>query len=275
MRPAFRQYGGGYSRGYNTMLPPGIKYLLIANGLVFLFQFTWEPFLSSFFGLQPAKVLTRGYVWQLGTYMFLHGGFFHIFFNMFVLWMFGRNLEDVWGTRAFLKYYFITGIGAGLITTLTPFNYHNLIIGASGAVLAVMFAYARTWPNNQIYLYFLFPIPAKYFVGFLILLDLISLGQPRSDNVAHITHLGGVLIGWLYLLKVDGRLFSFSLAERWRKRKNRKLRTKLTKKRENDMDFMAEVDRILDRINEVGYDGLSNREKEILSKASAKLSEPD
>ncbi len=267
---------GGFSRGYNPMLPPGIKILLIANGIVFLFQMAWGPSLASIFGLRPADVLTRGFIWQLGSYMFLHGGLFHILFNMFVLWMFGRSLEDIWGTRAFLKYFFVTGIGAGIITTITPFNFHNIVIGASGAVLAILFAYARTWPNNLIYIYFLFPVPAKYFVGFLILIDLLALGQPQAGNVAHVTHLGGVLVGWLYLRRAEGRrLFSFSFSARWRKRRQEKLKTRLTRKRQADMNFMTEVDRILDRINEVGYDGLTSKEKEILNKASARLSEPD
>lgn len=267
---------GNSRRSYNPMLPQGIKILLIANGVVFLFQMVWGASLTSLFGLRPVDIWTRGFIWQLGTYMFLHGGFFHILFNLFVLWMFGRSLEDIWGTRAFLKYYFVTGIGAGIITTITPFNFNNVVIGASGAVLAVLLAYARTWPNNPIYIYFLFPVPAKYFVGFLIIVDLLAVaGQPQAGNVAHITHLGGVLVGWLYLLKRDGRLFSFSLSNLWQKRRQKKLRGRLTKKRQDSADFMAEVDRILDRINEVGYDGLTEKEKKILSKASAKLSETD
>lgn len=264
---------GALSRGYSSMLPPGIRALLLANGGIFILQMVTEPVLSTWLGLRPVDVLTRGFVWQLGTYMFLHGGLFHILFNMFALWMFGRNLEDVWGTRAFLKYYFVAGIGAGIITTITPFNFHNVVIGASGAVLAVLFAYARTWPNSPIYIYFLFPIPAKYFVGFLILVDLLALGQPHAGNVAHITHLGGVLVGWGYLRWTEGRWFS--LSDWWRERHHAALRGRLTKRRRNDQDFMAEVDRVLDRINEVGYDGLTNREKEILNKASAKLSETE
>ena len=261
----------GTSRGYNPMLPPGIKLLLLANGGMFVLQMVAGPMLSVWLGLRPSDVLTRGFVWQLGTYMFLHGGLFHILFNMLALWMFGRSLEDIWGTRTFLKYYFVAGIGAGIITTVTPFNFHNVVIGASGAVLAVLFAYARTWPNNPIYIYFLFPIPAKYFVGFLILIDLLALGQPHAGNVAHITHLGGVLVGWVYLRLAEGRLFSF--AEWWRKRRQGRIRNRLVTRRRQDTDFMAEVDRVLDRINEVGYDGLTSREKEILNKASARLSE--
>lgn len=256
------------------MLPPGIKILLLANGLVFLLQAIWGSHIVPVFGLHPVDVWTRGFVWQLATYMFLHGGLFHILFNLFALWMFGRSLENVWGTRAFIKYFLVTGIGAGIITTITPFNFNNVVIGASGAVLAVLFAYARTWPNNPIYIYFLFPVRAKYFVGFMILIDLLAVaGMPQAGNVAHITHLGGVLVGWLYLLRSEGRLFSFS--RWWKDRRLRKKKIKLVRKREQDMDFMAEVDHVLDRINEVGYDGLTEAEKEILNRASAKLSETD
>lgn len=273
MRDGFRTFGG-FNRGSSRIVPPGIKVLLIANGIVFLFQMVWGPGMASILGLRPVDVWTRGFIWQLGTYMFLHGGLFHILFNLFALWMFGRNLENVWGTRAFIKYFLITGIGAGVITTITPFNFHNVIIGASGAVLAVLFAYARTWPNNPIYIYFLFPVPAKYFVAFMILIDLLAVaGRPQAGNVAHITHLGGVLIGWLYLRKSEGRLFSWPTW--WKRRRQIKRKTHLTRKREQDMDFMVEVDRVLDRINEVGYDGLTDKEKEILSRASAKLSETD
>jgi membrane associated rhomboid family serine protease len=262
------------SPGVNQMLPPGIKALLIANGAVFLLQLVSGPSLTAILGLRPADIWTRGYIWQLGTYMFLHGGLFHILFNLFALWMFGRSLENVWGTRAFVKYFLVTGIGAGIITTITPFNFHNVIIGASGAVLAVLFAYARTWPNNPIYVYFLFPVPAKYFVAFLILIDLLAIaGRPQAGHVAHITHLGGVLVGWLYLLKSEGRLFSFST--RWIRRQQKKHRSSLLRKRQQDQDFMAEVDRVLDRINEVGYEGLTEKEKEVLNRASAKLSETD
>jgi membrane associated rhomboid family serine protease len=260
-----------FDRSHSPILPPGIKLLLLANGGIFVLQMAFGAFLSSVFGLRPVDVVTRGFVWQLGTYMFLHGGLFHILFNMFALWMFGRSLEDVWGTRAFLKYYFVTGIGAGIITTVTPFNFHNVVIGASGAVLALLFAYARTWPNNPIYVYFLFPIPAKYFVGFLILVDLLALGRPHAGDVAHITHVGGVLVGWFYLRVREGRWLSFS--DWWRRRRQARVRTRLMRKREEDQHFMVEVDRILDRINEVGCDGLTEREKETLNRASARLSE--
>lgn len=273
MRYGYRTFGG-MDHGSGGMLPPGIKALLLINGVVFLLQMAWGAQIASVFGLRPVDVWTRGFIWQIVTYMFLHGGLFHILFNLFALWMFGRSLENVWGTRAFLKYFLVTGIGAGIITTVTPFNFNNVIIGASGAVLAVLFAYARTWPNNPIYVYFLFPVPAKYFVAFMILIDLLAVaGMPQAGNVAHVTHLGGVLVGWLYLLQTEGRLFS--LPGWWSKQRRQRKKVKLTRKRERDMDFMAEVDRVLDRINEVGYDGLTEKEKEILNRASAKLSEPD
>ncbi len=272
MKYGFRTFGG-FDRGSSRMLPSGIKALLIANGVVFLFQMTWGPEMTSVLGLRAVDVWTRGFIWQLGTYMFLHGGFFHILFNLFVLWMFGRGLENVWGTRAFLKYFFVTGVGAGIITVIFQFGSTIPVIGASGAVMAVLFAYARTWPNNLIYIYLLFPVKVKYYVGFLIIMNLLFFVNQSGGGIAYITHLGGVLIGWLYLLKSEGRFFS--LTGLWNKRRQRRKKIRLTRKRNQDMDFMAEVDRVLDRINEVGYDGLTDKEKEILNRASAKLSEPD
>ncbi len=266
MQPGF---GGG-------LLPPGIKVILIVNALVFLLQMISGPGLINAFGLRASDVWTRGFIWQLGTYMWLHGGFFHILFNLFALWMFGRNLELSWGTRAFMKYYLVTGIGAGVITVLIPLNMNIPVIGASGAVLAVLFAYARTWPNNPIYIYFLFPVPAKYFVGFLIIVDLLAVaGRPGAGNVAHITHLGGVLIGFLYMLRNEGKL-KFPSPFGWlRNRRLRRKKKRARRKLERNADFMAEVDRVLDRINEVGYEGLTEKEKETLNKASAKLSETE
>lgn len=270
MTPGF---GGG-------LLPPGIKIILIINVAAFFCQYVFANFygqnLADPFGLRPADVLTRGYLWQLGTYMWLHGGFFHLLFNLFALWMFGRNLELSWGTRAFVKYYLVTGIGAGVITTIIPINMNTSVIGASGAVLAILFAYARTWPNNPIYIYFLFPVPAKYFVGFLIFMDLVFVaGRPGMDNVAHITHLGGVLVGFLYMLRTERKIRIPSPFGWMRNIGSRRKRVKADRKLKRNADFMAEVDRVLDRINEVGYEGLTEKEKQTLNKASAKLSETE
>ena len=123
-------------------------------------------------GLQPQAVVEHGRVWQLGTYMFLHGGVFHLLFNMLALWMFGTELERIWGTRYFLKFYFVTGIGAAVLTVLfvaaavrlAGSSTSRCIIGASGAIYGLLLAYALYFPDRPIYMYFVFPIPAKYFV---------------------------------------------------------------------------------------------------------------
>jgi membrane associated rhomboid family serine protease len=140
--------------------------------------------------------------------MFLHDpdSILHILFNMLALWMFGTELERVWGTRYFLKFYFVTGIGAGLLTvlfSLLPFSmsdslYHANVIGASGAVYGLLLAYAIYFPDRPILLYFLFPIPARYFVMIMgAIAFYASLGH--TSGVANATHVAGLLVGYLYL----------------------------------------------------------------------------
>src|SRR4030095_4270651 len=125
-----------------------------------------------YFGLMPAAIFQQLRVWQPFTYMFLHGTLGHILFNMLALWMFGTELERMWGTPAFLRYYTVTGVAAGLCTILvsafpsatTARLFYSVTIGASGAIYGLLLAYGLTFPNRPIYIYFLFPIPAKYFV---------------------------------------------------------------------------------------------------------------
>jgi membrane associated rhomboid family serine protease len=182
-----------------------LKALIAINVAMFVVQLI-EPGLTRAFGLRPADVIERFRVWQLATYMFLHGGVFHLLFNMLALWMFGTELERMWGTRYFLKYYLVTGIGAGALTVLVslPSNevsaalYPAVIIGASGAIYGLLLAFALYFPDRPIYLYMVFPIPAKYFVMIIGALAFYSsLGQ--SSGVASATHLGGLLVGYLYL----------------------------------------------------------------------------
>jgi membrane associated rhomboid family serine protease len=148
-----------------------MKVLIGANVAIFFAQLAIRA-LTDIFGLAPSLVISRLWIWQLATYMFLHGGLFHILFNMLALWMFGSELERIWGTRNFLKFYFVTGIGAGILTvvfSLLPFAasrqlYASNVIGASGAIYGLLLAYALYFPDRPIYMYLLFPIPAKYFV---------------------------------------------------------------------------------------------------------------
>jgi membrane associated rhomboid family serine protease len=183
-----------------------LKILIGANVAMFLAQQVLPNELILLFGLWPVRVVRWLWVWQLGTYMFLHGGLLHILFNMLALWMFGAELERKWGTQFFLRFYFVTGIGAALLTvlfSLLPMGfarqlYTSPIIGASGAIYGLLLAYALYYPNRPIYMYFVFPIPAKIFV---LIMGAIAFYASLSDaaGVANITHLGGLLVGYLYL----------------------------------------------------------------------------
>ena len=196
-------YGGGYRVSFGPRITGMVKLLIIANVAVFLWNllagFAGAHEIIRIFGLTPALVVTRLYFWQLVTYLFLHGGFFHILFNMFALWMFGSELERTWGSRAFLRYYFVTGVGAGLFSVLAdPFSMIPTI-GASGAVYGILLAYCMLFPERYVYLYMLIPVKVKYFVAFLGALAFLSaLGSPGS-TVAHIAHLGGMVVGLVYL----------------------------------------------------------------------------
>ncbi len=187
-------------------LTPAIKALIAANVAAFLIALV-VPAITLRFGLRPADVVGSLQIWQPVTYMFLHGGIFHILFNMLALWMFGVELERMWGSRFFTKFYFVAGGGAALTTLLLSFTplpfadqlYYSLTIGASGAVYGVLLAYARYFPHRPIYLYFVFPIPAKYFVIIIGAISLLSSMNGPGGGVAHTTHLGGLIAAYLYL----------------------------------------------------------------------------
>ena len=183
-----------------------IKAIVIANVAAFLLDAV-VPSLTLAFGLRPADVVERLQIWQPLTYMFLHGGVFHLLFNMLALWMFGVELERMWGSRYFTKFYFVAGGGAALTTiflSFLPFSfstslYNSLTIGASGAVYGVLLAYAMYFPNRPIYMYFFFPIPAKYFVMIMGGISLYSSMSAAGGGIAHTTHLGGLVAAYLYL----------------------------------------------------------------------------
>ena len=211
-------------------LTPGIKMLVITNVVAFVAAFFARD-ITLWLGLSPVAVLTQGWLWQPVTYMFLHSGIGHILFNMLALWMFGVELERMWGTRYFLKYYFITGIGAAVTTLVLafvpPFDrslYSSLTVGASGAIYGVLLAYALYFPHRPIYLYFVFPIKAKYFVMIIGAVSFFSaLGS--GGGVAHIAHLGGLIAGYLYLK--SGRIHPLSeLKYRWVKWRINRMRRK-------------------------------------------------
>ncbi|MFY0698425.1 MAG: rhomboid family intramembrane serine protease [Balneola sp.] len=190
-----------------SFFPPAIKYLLIWNGIFFLatiniFGSGWTPMGLALAPLLVLQPFGDGFMpWQLVTYMFLHADFYHIFFNLFALWIFGQALEQLWGTKRFLMYYFLTGIGAGLIQL---FVSSGSTIGASGAVYGILLGFGMMYPNRRIMLLFPpIPIKAKYFVGFYGALELFN-GLTRVDSgIAHFAHLGGLLVGFI-LIKLWG-----------------------------------------------------------------------
>jgi membrane associated rhomboid family serine protease len=231
-RSAPRYSASSFSFGPGP-LSSAMKALIGANVAIFFLQLV-APAITDTLGLVPFLAVRRFWIWQVVTYMFLHGGLIHILFNMLALWMFGTELERVWGTRFFLKFYFVTGVGAGILTvlfSLLPFDasqelYRSNVIGASGAIYGLLLAYGMYFPDRPIYMYLLFPIPAKYFVIIMGAIAFYASLSNTGGGVANATHLGGLLVAYLYLK--GGRLTLSPFAEvkyrylKWRINKMRK-----------------------------------------------------
>jgi membrane associated rhomboid family serine protease len=179
-----------------------VKWIIIANVVMFVVSLFVN--VNAFLGLVPRRVVEHGWIWQLATYMFLHGGPVHILFNMLGIWMFGTELERLWGTNFFVRFYAVTGLGAGLtvlMVGLLPFEataamYYAATIGASGALYGLLMAFALYYPDRPILMFLLFPVPAKYFV--MIIGALAFLAGPGGE-ISNAAHLGGLIFGYLYL----------------------------------------------------------------------------
>jgi membrane associated rhomboid family serine protease len=185
---------------YASVAPPAVLNILIANCVAFLAtKLLSADAIYELFALFPVESPWFK-IWQPVTYMFLHGDFSHLFFNMFALWMFGRGLEQDLGTKRFLVYYFTCGIGAGLVQLLAM-GHMGITIGASGAVFGLLLAFGMLHPNATIML-LIPPIPmkAKWFVIIYGLVELLFGVTGSYDSVAHYAHLGGMFWGWLLLL---------------------------------------------------------------------------
>jgi membrane associated rhomboid family serine protease len=208
-RYAPRPSGITYSFGPGP-ITPAVKWLLIANVAMFLVSLVFRP-VFEWLGLIPQRVFQQQWIWQPATYMFLHGGPVHLLFNMLGLWMFGVELERLWGTRFFARYYAITGVGAGLtvlLVALLPFEstaatYSSVTVGASGALYGLLMAFALYYPDRPILMFLLFPIPAKYFV--MIIGAMAFLSAP-NNQVSEAAHLGGLIVGYAYLRGGGGGL---------------------------------------------------------------------
>jgi len=225
-------YPGSMSYSFGPgPLTPAVRALIILNVAGYLLPLI-TPAVSLWLGLVPALVVERWWVWQPVSYMFLHGGLFHLLFNMLALWMFGVDLERQWGTRFFWRFYFVSGIGAAITTLVMswlPFGfaetlYVSVTVGASGAIYGLLVAFAMMYPHRPIYLYMLFPIPARVFVLIIGAISFLSSVTETSGGVAHATHLGGLLAGYLYLAGRRGHLLSTVRSQwlRWRLARLRK-----------------------------------------------------
>jgi membrane associated rhomboid family serine protease len=227
--------------GRSQVIPPVIKNLIILNVVVFLIQKTMERtgsgWMENFFALHDIRsIFFKPH--QIVTYMFLHGGIGHIFWNMLILWMFGSILENFWGPKRFLTFYIVCGIGAALLHLLVIYNelspafdslnsvpiheqlairsdphmnINEATLGASGAIFGCMVAFGLLFPNSLVYIYFLIPVKAKWVVLAYVVYELfLGVQNNAGDNVAHWAHLGGGLFGLLlvfYWRKTDRKNF--------------------------------------------------------------------
>jgi membrane associated rhomboid family serine protease len=200
----------GYRRTFSSdYFPPALKWLIIANVAVFVIDWLLggvfiagaplRDHLHTLFGLYAGGAVRSLYVWQLVTYLFLHGSIGHLVFNMLALWFFGATLERDWGSKRFLKYYFLCGIAAGVCVLAADLLVRDVMtIGASGAIFGVLVAFGVLYPDQTVLMYFLFPLKAKYMVMICVAIELLMIFSP-SNGVATIAHLGGAAFGYIYL----------------------------------------------------------------------------
>lgn len=309
---AYQRYQPGEYRpqfGGFSFFPPVIKNLIIINVAMFILQ---NLFIGGTFSFNGAPIgywfaetfylnpLGYGFkVWQLVSYMFLHGGIGHIFLNMLMLWMFGMEVENEWGSKKFLVFYLACGLAAGLANLfIAPmFSDPAATIGASGGVYGVLVAFAMMFPNRLVFIYFLFPVRAKYLITFFIGLEVFNGVTGTSDGIAHIAHLGGALLAAIWVLLDNRGVIDRWLASRSRTPGigrsgsqptgwggapreatfhdiNEARPTAPTRTPTGDATFdrhQQTIDEILDKISRSGYAGLTEEEKRILLDASRRI----
>jgi membrane associated rhomboid family serine protease len=232
--------------------------------------------LTFYLGLIPALITEKGFIWQIFSYMFLHSthGFLHIFFNMYALLIFGVSIEQAWGARRFMLYYFFCGIGAGISIYLinlisSGMGYVIPTIGASGAIFGLLLAFGILYPNAQILLFFIIPIRAKYLVIMYGLLELYLELFGGQSNISHVGHLGGLFFGLVYFLIYRKRAFSFKgrlLKARFQRSISdgeSLIRSKSSKSSEMIRDKSAKIE-ILKKLRESGPGSLTDDEIQLI-----------
>jgi len=214
----------GFGGGMFGMFPPVIKFILMLNVAIFILQYfvlemlyidnlPLSAYFFNYFALHTTNfsfsfLESSFWPWQLLTFQFMHGGLWHLFFNMFAIWMFGIELENSWGSRRFLFYYLLTGIGAGLVQLAIS---AGPTVGASGGVFGVLLAFGMMNPERKIFIFPIFiPIKAKYFVMIYAGLELFLGITGSSDGIAHLAHVGGAATGFL-LIKFGDQLGIYKL----------------------------------------------------------------
>lgn len=258
-------------------LTPWVKRLLIANVVVFVLTMVNQEFFFRWFAFAPSRVLTQP--WGALTYMFLHGDLMHLLVNMLVLFFFGPPLESRWGSTEFIKFYLFCGLGGVALSFL--FAPGSWIVGASAAIYGLMLAFAMHWPEAPIYIWGIFPVKAKWLVGFLFVVSLMSAFGGGGGNIAHFAHLGGIITGFLYLksgwrpgevkrgrrggIRVR-RMASVPRKDSRQEAHRGKPPTAEWGKAEESM--LDEVDRILDKISAEGMTSLTNEERRTLDRVS-------
>lgn len=262
---------------FKTM-PPAIKTLILANVGVFLLSNIVGEQFYQLFGLVPKHVFADRWLWQIVSYLFIHGGFMHLLFNLFALWMFGMPVESQWGSREFIKYYFICGLGAAAATlALNPASTVP-VIGASGPVYGLLVAFAMLYPDAVVYLYFLIPIRAAHMAILFGLIEFFSGATSATPGIARFAHLGGMVTGyfyirWWWVLKIKVKAAMRGLisgAEIPRAARYRPVIQAGLPGGEPPEGAMEEVDRILDKILISGMDSLTDEERAIMRRYSDK-----
>jgi membrane associated rhomboid family serine protease len=279
-------YRGSFSFGFG--LTPWVQRLIIINIGVFIADYATGRLLTNYFAFVPADILFRP--WTVITYMFAHGNFWHIAMNMLALFFFGPPLEARWGSREFLKFYFVSGLGGAALSFV--FAYGSPIIGASGAVYGIMLAFAMNWPDAPIYIYAIFPVKAKYLVGVMGMLSFFAMFQ-GGDGIAHAAHLGGFAAGFIYL-KFSGPTGPFSrLKKSFSKRRMRVVNVDdnrapaagtglgyrapgatggATARRRGataeEEKLLTELDKVLEKISTQGMSSLTPAERKLLDEVS-------
>ncbi|MBN1423552.1 rhomboid family intramembrane serine protease [Candidatus Fermentibacteria bacterium] len=253
--------------------PPMVRRLILATATVYLFQVLTGHRWDGVFGLVPAMVVSGGALWQLVTYALQHAGPMHLLWNMLVLWMFGTEIEIMWGSGRLVAYYVTCAFGAAVGTVLMSPSSQTVTVGASGAIFGILLAFAVLFPERRVAFMLIFPMKAKYFMIVLAGLQLVLFAEGQG-GVAYVAHLAGLFTGAIWLAVAYRRvLFAGPRHRKWpvRPRLSVVPSPRDPGARGGVGAEPGEVDRILDKISDIGISSLTDRERSILEQASKVL----